>query len=178
MPSLYSISGNAGVAGATISWSGTSSGSTTADGSGNYSITGLLNGSYTVTPSYAGYVFSPINANTIINYASLTGVNFTATSADVTFSWIRRTRLGGAWADSVGTVPLNETTEVYDLEIWDSTWSTIKRTVTALTSPSYAYTGAQQFSDFGAYPSSFNIKVYQVSAVVGRGFPGIATVTP
>src|SRR5271156_745172 len=34
----FSISGNAGVAGATVSWSDTSTGSTTADGSGNYSI--------------------------------------------------------------------------------------------------------------------------------------------
>ena len=52
--STYSISGNAGVAGATVSYTGTASGSVTADGSGNYTITGLSNGSYTITPTIDG----------------------------------------------------------------------------------------------------------------------------
>ncbi len=76
---IYSISGNAGLAGATVSWTGTSSGSTTADGSGNFSITGLTVGSYTVTPSAAGYTFSPPGASETITGSNITGVNFTAT---------------------------------------------------------------------------------------------------
>jgi hypothetical protein len=80
----YSISGNAGVAGATVSWSGSSTGSTTADGSGNYSITGLSNGSYVVTPSLGGYVFSPTSQNETVNNANISGVNFTATPVSST----------------------------------------------------------------------------------------------
>jgi hypothetical protein len=85
----YSISGSAGVAGATVSYTGTSSGSTTADGSGNYTISGLSNGSYTITPSLTGYSFSPTNASETISGSSITGVNFTATHltvATATFS--------------------------------------------------------------------------------------------
>jgi len=52
----YAISGNAGTSGATIT-AGTKSG--TSDGSSNYSVTGLANGSYTVTPSKSGCTFSP-----------------------------------------------------------------------------------------------------------------------
>jgi hypothetical protein len=50
----HSISGNAGIAAATVSYTGPSSGSVSADGSGNYTIPALADGSYTVTPSIAG----------------------------------------------------------------------------------------------------------------------------
>jgi hypothetical protein len=76
----YSISGNAGVAGATVSYTGTSSGNVTADGSGNYTIPSLVNGSYTITPSLAGYTFSPTNQSETVSGSNITGVNFTATS--------------------------------------------------------------------------------------------------
>lgn len=74
-----SISGNAGTPGATVTWSGTSSGSTVADGAGNYLISGLINGSYTITPSLVNFTFSPVNANETISGASISGVNFIAT---------------------------------------------------------------------------------------------------
>src|SRR5579859_2735060 len=76
----FSISGNAGTAGATVSWSGTSSGSTTADGSGNYTISGLANGNYTITPSLTGFTFAPTSSNQTVSGANITGVNFTATA--------------------------------------------------------------------------------------------------
>lgn len=76
--STFSITGNAGTAGATVSWSGTASGSTTADGSGNYTIPNLANGPYTITPSKTGFVFSPVNSSQTVSGANITGVNFTA----------------------------------------------------------------------------------------------------
>jgi len=80
---LNNISGNAGVAGATVAWTGTSSGSTTADGSGNYTITNLGAGTYTVTPSLAGYSFSPTSHSETISGSDITGVNFTVTHLQV-----------------------------------------------------------------------------------------------
>lgn len=78
----FGISGSLGSngAGATVSWSGTSSGSTTADGSGNYTIF-LANGSYTITPSLTGYVFTPTNRSETVSGSNITGVNFTAAKA-------------------------------------------------------------------------------------------------
>src|SRR5208283_835680 len=75
------IVGNAGIAGATISYTGASSGSATADGSGNYTIGLLANGSYTITPSKTGYTFSPTSASETVSGADITGVNFTASAA-------------------------------------------------------------------------------------------------
>lgn len=78
----YSISGNAGVAGATVALSGTQSGSVDADPSGNYTFPNLAaGGDYTVTPSKANYVFNP-PARTFTNLsANQTGVDFTASPA-------------------------------------------------------------------------------------------------
>jgi len=87
----YSLSGTltpaAGGGGAMVKLSGGSSASTTADSSGNFSFTGLANGPYTVTPSNAGYTFTPASENATINGANATGINFTASAqAAQTFS--------------------------------------------------------------------------------------------
>jgi hypothetical protein len=77
----WSISGTVSPSGSgtLLTLSGTSTGTATADVSGNYSFTGLLNGSYTVTPSKTGYTFSPANQPVTISSANVTSVNFTAT---------------------------------------------------------------------------------------------------
>jgi lysophospholipase L1-like esterase len=81
---FFSISGNAGTAGATAAYTGALSGSVTADGSGNYEIDGLTNGAYTVTPSRAGFVFTPNSRDETISGADVTGVDFTASAATPT----------------------------------------------------------------------------------------------
>jgi len=78
----YTISGTvsgAVASGVSIALSGTASGSTTTDASGNYSFAGLSNGTYTVTPSKAGYTFSPPNQTVPVNGANAPGISFTAT---------------------------------------------------------------------------------------------------
>ncbi len=66
--------------------SGNSSGTTTADSSGNFSFTGLANGTYTVTPSKAGIVFTPASQTVTVSNASVSGVNFTSFSISGTVS--------------------------------------------------------------------------------------------
>jgi len=78
--------------------------------------------------------------------------------------------MDGEWRDLVD-VGLGETTEAYELDIFtDNTYTTVKRTITA-TSPSCVYTAAQQASDFGAGANFIYGKIYQMSSVVGRGYP-------
>jgi hypothetical protein len=89
----YVISGNAGVAGAVVSYSGTASGSVIAGSGGAYSIPGLAPGSYTITPSLSGYTFSPTSHSETITSANITGVNFTPTQTVVPtsrFTFIER----------------------------------------------------------------------------------------
>jgi hypothetical protein len=96
-----------------------------------------------------------------------------AGNGDLTIAAVRRTRIGGEWRDFV-EVPLAETAEVYDFEILDG--STVKRTFAGVASPSVVYTEAQQVADFGATQASVSVRVYQISSIIGRGFPGAGTV--
>ena len=82
--STFSISGTvSGVvsSGVTVTLSGATSSTTTTDASGNYNFTGLLNGTYNVSPGLTGYNFNPLDTNVIIDEANVTNVNFTASAA-------------------------------------------------------------------------------------------------
>jgi len=81
------ISPTAGGSGAAVILTGAANATTTANASGAYSFSGLINGTYAVSPSHAGFVFSPASQNTTINDANVTGLNFAATfKAGPTFS--------------------------------------------------------------------------------------------
>jgi hypothetical protein len=90
---------------------------------------------------------------------------------NITLSWVRRTRLGGEWVDAFETVPVAEDAEQYELEILDGPSGGGVRTATGLTSASFVYTTAMQNADFGVAQTELMLRVYQISAQVGRGFP-------
>ncbi len=90
---------------------------------------------------------------------------------DLTLSWIRRTRQPGDWADGAD-VPLAEETEAYEVDILDG--ATVVRTLTASSSQA-VYSASDQVADFGAAQPSVAVRIYQLSAVVGRGSPLDAT---
>ena len=83
----FSISGSisplAAGNGTLITLSGTASASTNVV-SGNYSFTGLLNGSYTVTPTNSTYTFTPSSQSVTVNGSSITSVNFSGQTAPPT----------------------------------------------------------------------------------------------
>ena len=76
------ISPTSGGAGATVILGGAASATTTTDANGNYSFTGLANGSYTVSPTETGYSFIPTTQAVTLSGASQGGVNFTAQGTD------------------------------------------------------------------------------------------------
>jgi hypothetical protein len=94
---------------------------------------------------------------------------------DLTLSWIRRGRIVNGWNDGID-VPLSEDSEAYEVDIYNAGNTTVLRTLTSSTQ-SVAYTSAQQTTDHGAPVTSLNIRIYQMSADVGRGIPCIATLT-
>jgi hypothetical protein len=93
-------------------------------------------------------------------------------AGDLTINWTRRSRINGTWQDNID-VPLDEAEESYEVDIMNG--STVVRTITA-TSPTAAYTAAQQTTDFGSPQTSVAVKVYQMSAVVGRGQAGVGSI--
>src|ERR1700722_14023996 len=77
----WTISGSVGAAGssATLTLTGASTATTTANASGNYTFSGLANGSYTVTPTKSGFTFSPASVTVAVNGANATAGTFTET---------------------------------------------------------------------------------------------------
>lgn len=79
----YAISGTVtnsagtGIAGVTV---GNGTVSATTSSTGAYTLSGLANGTYTLTPSLSGYTFSPVSQSVTVNGASVTGRNFTGTA--------------------------------------------------------------------------------------------------
>jgi hypothetical protein len=82
--STASISGSVTPAslasGTTLTLSGGQSATTSTDPAGNYSFTGLGNGTYTVAPTKDGYTFSPTSQTVTISGANVSGINFVATA--------------------------------------------------------------------------------------------------
>jgi Domain of unknown function (DUF4082)/Domain of unknown function (DUF1929)/Bacterial Ig domain len=92
---------------ATVNLTGAATATTTADASGNYTFSGLVNGSYTVTPSKTGFTFTPVNQAVTISSANATAVNFTAQVAIVTTSiWSSSTTPANVAASDPGPVEL------------------------------------------------------------------------
>ncbi len=70
-------------------------------------------------------------------------------------------------------VPLGETNEAYEIEVLDD--GVVKRTLHSTTSE-VVYSLTDQAADFGTPRLSYQIRVYQLSAVLGRGSPAEAIV--
>lgn len=91
---------------------------------------------------------------------------------DLTVTWTRRSRLSSSWWATGVVAPIGETVEAYEVDVMDG--ATVKRTITS-TTPTIVYTSAQQVADFGSNQSSVTVNIYQISSVVGRGYPLGAT---
>jgi hypothetical protein len=64
--------------GVIVTLSGPASATSATDGSGYYSIPGLMTGRYTLTPSNAEFTFTPPSQPVVINGADASAINFTA----------------------------------------------------------------------------------------------------
>ena len=104
---------------------------------------------------------------------SVRNVRGSRTSGNLTITWDRRTRLSENWL--LGSVPLGEAAELYAVEILNALGTTVVRTITA-TAATASYSAADQTTDFGSPQAAINVRVYQVSDVVARGYSSSATV--
>ena len=98
----------------------------------------------------------------------------------IRFNWDNRTRFNdaaNAWWSTGQEPPLGEYSEKYEVEILNGLGGVVY-TIRDLTTPEATYTAARQMVDFGSLQTSIDIKVYQISQVVGRGYAGSATITP
>lgn len=103
--------------------------------------------------------------------------------ADLVLTWHRRTRIGGYLMDGTDTAPLSEESEAYEVYLLANaaalasfnpvTPGTYRRSLTGLTAATVTYTAAMMTTDgFVPATDTMFVVIYQISAVVGRGFQG------
>ena len=107
------------------------------------------------------------------------------TPGDLTIRWTRRSRSLSADNWGTGEVPLAEEVEAYEVEILDPGSSpgqappAVKRTL-AVAGTSVVYTAAQQSADWDAPlgpGDTLTVRIFQLSALFGRGAPKTLTLT-
>jgi len=119
---------------------------------------------------------------------AVTNITRELSGSDIVIEWFRRSRLGGGWLDYVEDTPLHETSEEYEIYILSSAFdgdlslptapSPYIRRLTATTN-TVTYTLAQQAADDFSYATdTLHLVIYQLSGVVGRGFPAPRSITP
>ncbi len=150
----YSISGSAGTSGATVT---AGSGSATSDGSNNYTIPSLPNGTYTVTPSKSGCTFSPATLSVTVSGANVTGQNFTATCGSGTTLFSNSFDSSAGWA----TVQVSGTT---------GAWTFVTSGINPTTTP-HGGSGMAMFNSYDA-SSGAQTRLYQMT---GFAIPSTAT---
>nr|WP_286948249.1 phage tail protein [Pseudomonas sp. UBA6718] len=89
-------------------------------------------------------------------------------SGNFSGSFTRRSRVTGTWWTTGVPTPVGEASEAYEIDVMSG--STVVRTI-AVNSPSFTYSATDQTTDFGSAQSSITFRIYQLSAVVGRGYP-------
>lgn len=93
-------------------------------------------------------------------------------SDGIHISWIRRTRIDGdAWGIEV---PLGEATEAYEVDVLSG--GSVVRTLRTPV-PDVLYATADELADFGSPQASLTVRVFQMSASVGRGQAAQSTLT-
>ena len=150
----YSISGSAGTPGATVT---AGSQGATSDASNNYTISGLANGTYTVTPSKSGCTFSPASASVTVSGANVPAINFTATCSTSTTLFSNGFESSTGWA-------------IVDLSGTAGNWTY----VTSGTLPTASPHGGSYMAKFNSYDaaSGSQTRIYRTT---GFAIPSTAT---
>ena len=119
---------------------------------------------------------SQLLASTAVSLMPFSPTHLTAlrdpATGDIAFTVLRRSRRSTLGISSIGqSIPLGEEIEAYEMDIYaDGTYTTVKRMLPS-TNGTFAYTAAQQATDFGGLQALVCTKTYQLSAIIGRGKP-------
>ncbi len=108
-----------------------------------------------------------------VNLKPLSPVDVKADRNAITFEWlISLSRRSRQYTEvfSGSAVPLGESSEAYEIEIWSAGFSALKRTIASSNGAGISYTSAEQLADFGGDQATIYVKAYQISPSVGRGY--------
>jgi hypothetical protein len=92
---------------------------------------------------------------------------------EITVNFHRRTRFKIEWMDFVD-VPLGQEVEAYEMDILNNAGVVVRTLESSI--EEFIYTVTDQTTDFGGVQSRVAIIIYQMSNLIGRGYPANAVV--
>jgi hypothetical protein len=136
----------------------------------------LINVPQTVRKTLTGATLKPYAPNDFIRLEDTPG------AGDIRVTWKRRTRYGGGLKNGTDVVPLNEESELYEAYILAAPYDpdtfnindpfSYVRAFLNLTTAQIDYTAAMMATDSRTVDDPVYIVAFQISAQIGRGFPG------
>lgn len=123
----------------------------------------------TLSDAAANQISQRITGMSLRPFSPAHAVGTRSSVGDLIISWKRRARIDGEWLDDIDA-PLEESTERYEIDILSDDRTIILRTVT-LSTPYFNYTASMQLADFGTLKEIVQMRIFQISNVVGRGKP-------
>jgi len=181
----YSITGriataaNVAISGVSVTRTGSATAAVT-NASGDYTFTGLPNGTYTLTPAKAGYLFTPVNRSAVVSNANLTAQNFTGTPAPTVTGFSPTSATAGTSVTITGTnftgatvVKFNTTNATFAVNSATSIVATVPAGATtgkiSVTTPGGTATSANNFTVNVTYTITGRI----TNAATGGGIGGV-----
>jgi len=94
------------------------------------------------------------------------GASAWLTGGDAVLSWQYRNGIAPGAGETPAGVPVGTAAPegTFTLQVWDDTFTTLKRTETGLLTAAYTYTQANLVSDFAGEPSAFGVRVINISS--------------
>ena len=115
--------------GVTVTLTGSNAITATTNASGNYTFSGVPNGSYTLGVALSGYTFTPTSIAVVVNNGAVTGQNFTGSNVLTTGTIVSKWSVSGSKGVNTtsGTITFNQGSS-YTYSLSDSgtgtgTWS-------------------------------------------------------
>jgi len=168
------LSGGIGLAGVAITPSAGTAVNT--DGSGNYTISGLANGTYTITPSKTGYTFTPPSSSKTVSSANITNVDFTAvsTSSVQVVDCATAVTTTSVTIQNFSFSPAAVTISVNDIVKWTNAAASTTHTVTSGSSTGTTGTPDGKFDSGSITPS----QTYCLKFTTSGSYPYFCTPHP
>lgn len=95
---------------------------------------------------------------------------------DWSLDWVYRTRTPVEPFSGIAA-PTGEAPLTWDVEFWDAGHAALIRTQSGLASAATSYVESDQVTDFASAQETLYLKIYPLSATVGRGYPLVTSIT-
>lgn len=91
------------------------------------------------------------------------------TSGNISGTFVRRSRYPYRMVQQSIDAPLGEASERYEIDICNSGFTEVRRTLLVDGAPAFDYSATDQAADWGSTQATIYVRCYQISAAVGRG---------